>query len=137
MWRAGHRRQHRVKPALKTAVQRVVVGRLPVRAVRRLGQRVRGQILNETGMPTFAVMPAVFQVCVGRQLIPRLGERLPALDPGCIRQLQGGEQIGGQQQAQPVLAQRLGGGFLCGGDIEHGAILLQRLSAMTASGFAQ
>ena len=58
-------------------------------------------------------------------------------DPVTDSQMQGREQIGGQQQAQPVLAQRLGGGFLCGGYVEHGAILRQQRSAITASKSAQ
>ena len=58
-------------------------------------------------------------------------------DPVTDSQMQGREQIGGQQQAQPVLAERLGGGFLCGGNGEHGAILLQCLSPTTASKSAQ
>ena len=70
-WGCGNRRLNRVKPAFKAAMQRVVVGGLPVGAVRRWRERVGCGVLHKAGVAALAVVAAVFQVGIGRQAIPR------------------------------------------------------------------
>ena len=63
----NHRR-HRLKPALHAAMQSVVGHGLPMGAV---GYCLHSMGVDlKTGMPTTAVTPPVFQILVGRQIMP-------------------------------------------------------------------
>jgi len=117
--RLGHGRLDRVEPAFEAAMQRVVVGRLPVRPVRCLRKRAAGKFLDEAGMAAAPVVAAIPQVRVGRQSVPGSGQVIPALLPLGRIELQDGGEISRQQQAQSVLPQSLVGGFLNGNNIEH------------------
>ena len=69
------------EPAFKAAMQCVVIKRLPVCTMRYRQQGVVVKILDETGMPTFAVMATIAQMHIGRQTVPRVCDRRPMLFP--------------------------------------------------------
>ena len=104
-------------------MQRVVIGRLPMRAMRCLRQCAVGHVLYKASMSPLPVAAAVFEVCVGRQMVPCRPYAAPPLRP-VVWQAQGLVQICWGKQTQTVLAECLGRGFLNGSDIEHCPILL-------------
>jgi len=110
----GQRRRQRLEPALHATVQRVVGGRLPMRAVRHGLERGRRQRLHEGAMAAVAVVAAVLQVAVGRQVVPMGAQRLQR------GEALAGEGLGGgrRQRAEALLAQAPGGRVAVEGMVE-------------------
>ena len=107
------------KPALNAAVQRVVVHRLPVRAVRRLGELVA--LGHKAAMAAEAIAAAVTQIAVGRERMPAGLQRgqLVGLAAEC------GAEVVQVQHGVAVLAQGSGqSGGRCPGRFETSGVFI-------------
>ena len=80
-WGLGNRRLNGFKPALKPAMQGVVIRRLPVRPMRCLRQDLGGHVLHKAGVAALPVAATIFQVRVRRQLVPGFSQFVPGLRP--------------------------------------------------------
>ena len=70
-----HGLRHRLEMALHTAVQGVVFQGLPMRPVRRLLYLAIG-LHHKTTMPPAPVASAIFQIAIGRQVVPQRAKGL-------------------------------------------------------------
>src|SRR5262249_5890411 len=87
-WRVQHDTLDRLEPALQAAVQRVVIARLPVRAMRHELQRVRRQFMNETTVTAKSIAAAVEQIRVAGQSLPAGTQPIESIELYCARALQ-------------------------------------------------